>query len=168
MRASPDELDSLVERAKRLPDEAREAILDDIARLVGAELPQVRRFINWEEALEMSSSGIAFGSHTATHAILTGLDAAALERELREPLEVLRTRGVRSIPVLCYPNGNHSSFIVRSARAAGYTAAITTKPGAESTRPADLFRLRRVGVHDDITRTASLFTFHLARETWSS
>ena len=38
------------------------------------------------------SSLIAFGSHTATHAILTGLEPAALERELRRPLEALRTQ----------------------------------------------------------------------------
>jgi peptidoglycan/xylan/chitin deacetylase (PgdA/CDA1 family) len=167
-RMSPDELDALVELAKRLPDDARDAIVDDITRLLGAELPRIRRFINWDEAREMSLSGISFGSHTATHAILTGLEHAALERELRQPLETLRAERVNHVPVLCYPNGNHSSFVVRSARAAGYTAGITTSPGAESTKPADLFRLRRVGIHNDMTHSAALFTFHLARQTWSS
>jgi peptidoglycan/xylan/chitin deacetylase (PgdA/CDA1 family) len=167
-KSLPDDLDSVIERAKRIPDEAREAIIDDIATLIDARPPHVRRFINWDEAREMSQSGISFGSHTATHAILTGLEPAALERELRRPLETLRAERVNSAPVLCYPNGNHSSFVVRSARAAGYIAAITTTAGAESATPADLFRLRRVGVHDDITRSTPLFTFHLARQTWSS
>ena len=114
------------------------------------------------------SSLIAFGSHTATHAILTGLEPTALERELRQPLEALRTQQVSWIPVLCYPNGNHSSYIVRSARAAGYTAAITTGVRAQSTTSADLFRLRRVGIHDDVTRSIPLLTFHLASQTWAS
>lgn len=167
-RSMADDLDSLIEQAKRIPGEAREAVIDDIARLLNAHPPPVRRFINWDEAREMSASGIAFGSHTATHAILTGLEPVALERELRRPLDTLRAERVNFTPVLCYPNGNHSSFVVRSARAAGYAAAITTAAGAESTTPADLFRLRRVGVHNDMTRSTSLLTFHLARQTWSS
>ena len=167
--ASPDELDSAIERAKDMPDAAREAFIDDMARMLDVSFPAIRRFINWDEAREMcSSSVITFGSHSATHAMLTRIEASSLDRELRHPLETLRAEGVNHVPVLCYPNGNHSSVVVRSARAAGYTAAITTTPGAERQSPDDLFRLRRVSIHDDVTQSVPSLTFHIARQTWAS
>jgi peptidoglycan/xylan/chitin deacetylase (PgdA/CDA1 family) len=167
--ASPDELDSVIERAKHMPHVAREAFIDDMARMLGVRFPEIRRFINWDEAREMSASSlITFGSHSATHAMLTRLDASTLDGELRRPLETLRAERVNHVPVLCYPNGNHSSFVIRSARAAGYTAGVTTAPGAERQFPDDLFRLRRVGIHNDVAQSVPSLTFHIARQTWAS
>jgi peptidoglycan/xylan/chitin deacetylase (PgdA/CDA1 family) len=116
----------------------------------------------------MSRHGLSFGSHTSTHAILPRLDAAALDHELRRPLEVLREQGAAHVPVLGYPNGDHTDRVVAAARAAGYHAAVTTVPGPETREPADLFRLKRIGVHDDVSRSIPLLTFHIARQVWPS
>src|SRR4029079_12270466 len=101
----------------------------------------------------MSRHGISFASHTCTHANLTRLTGAALEGELHRPLETLREQRVNHVPVLAYPNGDHTDAVVAAARAAGSAAAVTTRPGHESSRPADPFRLKRIGVHDDVTRS---------------
>lgn len=156
--------DTQIERAKRLSEDERERLLGTIAAEVGADAPSRRRFVNWDEVGEMSRHGIAFGSHSSSHANLTRLDEAALERELREPIETLRSRGVNHVPVLAYPNGNHSHAVVNAARAAGYRAAVTVRRGAESFFPADRFRLRRVAIHEDVSRSASTLALHIGRQ----
>jgi len=81
-------------------------------------------------------------------------------------VQSLREQRVNDVPVLSYPNGNHTSAVVAAAQAAGYRAAVTTRVGLESSQPTDLFRLRRIGVHDDVSRSIPLFTFHVARQAW--
>jgi peptidoglycan/xylan/chitin deacetylase (PgdA/CDA1 family) len=167
-RRASEEIDSIIEHAKTLPDAARERFILGLQNVLAVRLPEGRRFLNWDEAREMSRHRIEFGSHSCTHAILPRLAGAALERELRRPLDMLDEQGVNRIPVLGYPNGDHDDVVVDAARTAGYQAAVTTRPGAESTRPADLLRLRRIGVHEDVSRSVPLFMFHIARQVWPS
>jgi peptidoglycan/xylan/chitin deacetylase (PgdA/CDA1 family) len=164
-RGTPDEWDALIERAKRLPDKDREDLLATMAAEAGGAASGARRFINWEEVADMSRHGIAFGSHSSNHANLTRLSDAALERELREPLETLRRQGINHVPVLAYPNGDHSEAVVNAARAAGYRAAVTVCRGLESCVPADRFRLRRIGVHQDVSRSAPTLALHIGRQS---
>ena len=150
-RGSAEEWDAQIERAKDLSDEERDDLIDAVADEVGDTGPRPRRFVNWNEVRDMSRHGIAFGSHSTTHANLTRLSGPALERELRESLETLRAQAVNDVAVLAYPNGDHTSAVAAAAIAAGYHAAVTTLPGLEGSRPADPFRLKRIGVHDDVT-----------------
>lgn len=163
-RRAAEAVDTLVEQAKTLSDEARNQLLEGLARASGLQALGDRRFLNWAEVRDMSSHGIAFGSHTCTHAALDRLDRAQLQRELRHSADVLRREGVNFVPVLSYPYGDHSAAVVAEARAAGYRAAVTTHAGLESRRPANLFRLQRVGVHDDVSRSIPLLVFHIARQ----
>jgi peptidoglycan/xylan/chitin deacetylase (PgdA/CDA1 family) len=164
-REAGDAVDSLIEFAKTLPDEARDDLLFRLGQLADVQAPAERRFLNWEEAREMSDHGIAFGSHTCTHAALGRVDPEQLKHELRCSLDVLRRERVNVVPVLSYPYGDYSEAAAAGARAAGYHAAVTTDVGLEPGRPADLFRLKRVGVHDDVSRSVPLLTFHIARQT---
>jgi len=161
-------MDRIVERAKSLGEMARDDFICAIADEAGVALPESRRFIDWSEARDMSSHGLAFGSHTCTHAMLSRLDPASLDRELRRSREVLEEQDVASVPVLAYPNGDHDDAVVHAARAAGYQAAVTTNPGPESGRPADLLRLKRIGLHEDVTRSIPLFMFHIGCQVWPS
>ena len=163
-RRAVDDVDAAIERAKTLSDDARERLIQGLADEIGVHVPTDRRLVNWAEVREMSREGISFGSHTCTHANLTRVDGAALERELRRPIEVLEQQRVNHVRVLSYPNGDHTDAVVAAAQAAGYDAAVTTNPGPESAPAADLFRLKRIGVHEDISRSESLLTFHIARQ----
>jgi len=166
-RGDPDEWDASIERAKLMADEARSELIARLAADARVALPTERCFIDWHEAREMSRHRISFGSHTSTHVNLTRLTGAALERELREPFDVLRAELRDHLAVLAYPNGDHSPAVVTAASAAGYRAALTTMAGVEADRPADLFRLPRIGVHDDVTRSPALLTLHVARQARS-
>jgi len=59
--------------------------------------------------------------------------------------------------------GMRDGAVVNEAQAAGYEAAVSTQPGAERWHDADLFRLRRVGVHNDVSASIPLLAFHLSR-----
>jgi len=158
---SADDCDALIERAKQMTDEEREALLSSLAATAGPEAKRERMFMNWDEVRTMSKHGTAFGSHTCSHTMLTRLLGPALERELRRPVEVLAEQQVNYVPVLSYPNGDHSPAVVKAAQTAGYRAAVTTDPGVESSQPSDLFRLTRVGIHDDVSRSLPLLSFHI-------
>jgi len=165
---TPDDWDACIEHAKTLTDAARANVLDGLEAVTGGLCPGQRRLIDWTQVREMSRHGISFASHTRTHVNLTRLTGAALESELHGPLETLREQRVNHVPVLAYPNGDHTDAVVAATRAAGYTAAVTTSPGHESRRPADLFRLKRIGVHDDVTRSVPLLALHVARQARSA
>jgi len=159
--------DAEVERAKRLPRAQRDELIDDLAHKLRARVPDERCFLAWSEVREMANGGIDFASHTSSHALLPALDADALYRELRQPLDVLARELHTFAPLLAYPNGDHSAAVVAAARRAGYAAAVTTQPGVESRAPSDRLRLRRVGAHEDVAHTIPLFMFHIAQQVAS-
>src|SRR5205807_5460792 len=70
----PETVDGFVERAKTLSEEDRNDLLDSLGQSSDVQVPGERRFIDWNEAREMSNNGVAFGSHTCTHASLGRLD----------------------------------------------------------------------------------------------
>lgn len=162
-RGMPEVFDSIIELAKTMSDEARDEFLQSLDDDSGSKAPHDRRFLDWDQAREMSRDGIAFGSHSCTHAILSGLDGTRLRHELRQSLDVLREQRVNHVPVISYPNGDYTDTVAAEAGAEGYQAAVTTDPGLESRRPADLFRLRRIAVHEDVSRSAPLLALHVAR-----
>ena len=166
-KGTPDDWDALIEHAKTLTDDARAKVLDDLETETGGHGLVRRCFVDWNEVREMSRYGVSFASHTRTHANLTRVAGADLERELHGSLDMLRQQRVNHVPVLAYPNGDHTSAVVDAAREAGYSAAVTTRPGLESGCPADLFRLKRIGVHDDVAQSVPLLALHVARQARS-
>lgn len=90
------------------------------------------------------SSGWELSSHTLTHPDLTGLDDAALTRELTTSRRVLRQRFDVPVDFLCYPAGRYDSRVVRAVRRAGYLGATTTVEGLA--RPDEPYELRRIRV----------------------
>ncbi len=155
-------IDAALERAKLLPDEARSRLLADLQGVLEVTPPPAPAFLGWPEIHEMSAQGVAFGSHSCTHRILTRLGPAEVRREAEASLAALRASGARVVPVFCHPNGDASAATVDAVRASGYRAAIGGEIGLEAARPSDLFRLRRIPVHHDVARTVPLFALRLA------
>lgn len=155
-------LDSIIDDFKRLPADVINGFLDRFAQLVEARFPDRRAFLSWDEASEMSRQGISFGSHTCTHPILTNTPLAQVDKELGDSLETLQTKPIAFIPVFCYPNGSYNRTIQSRVKAAGYAAAVAVNSGTETTQPRDLFAIRRLGIHQDISRTPALFSLHLS------
>jgi peptidoglycan/xylan/chitin deacetylase (PgdA/CDA1 family) len=159
---SETEVETEIGRWKRMRRADIERALDELMRERGTSLPRERAVMSWDEAAEMSRHGISFGSHSQTHAILTREGAEDVDRELRGSLRELRERQVNCLPVFCYPNGNYSPEIIDQVRAAGYLAAVCSESGVEARAPGNLFALRRVGIHNDVSETMPLFAFRIA------
>ncbi|SRR5712691_5840555 len=162
-RGGAAQIDSAIELCKRMSDHAIGDLLREMAARLDVEFPKKRLFLEWRDAEEMSRDGIAFGSHAVTHRLLTRLSDAEIRTEVAGSLETLRRKPVNLVPVFSYPNGDYNDGVVDRLKASGYHAAVSTESGAEVWDRPDLFRLRRVSVHNDVSATIPLFAFHLLR-----
>jgi peptidoglycan/xylan/chitin deacetylase (PgdA/CDA1 family) len=157
-----ERLDRAIEACKELQQSAIERLIQESQNILEVETPETRLLMNWEEASEMSQDNFTFGSHSCTHRIMTRLSHEEAKAELVQSREALLRNQVKYTPVFCYPNGNYSASLQTLAREAGYSAAVSYRFGCENGSPLDLFALRRIGIHNDVSETPSLFSLHLS------
>jgi peptidoglycan/xylan/chitin deacetylase (PgdA/CDA1 family) len=91
-----------------------------------ADFPSDAAVVGWEGVKEMAQGGMTFGSHTASHCLLTQVDPKRVLEELRLSREALEAQLHRKVDHLAYPDGRVTPFIVEAARACGYRSACTT------------------------------------------
>ena len=154
------EIDPLIEQLKRMNDKEREDFYRKLLRQSKLGLPKIRLLMNWNEILEMQSSGVIFGSHSLNHKILTSLSKKQAYTEINDSYEILKKRGVRPATVFCYPNGDYNKELIDLVKKAGYSGAVTLGNGY-ITSDADLFALGRIPMHHDVSSTIPLFTSRL-------
>jgi peptidoglycan/xylan/chitin deacetylase (PgdA/CDA1 family) len=103
---------------------------------------------------------VSFGSHTATHPVLPLLGDAAVYEELRRSKDRIEQEFSGACRWLCYPKGRFDERSLAVAREL-YAGALSTIEGPVAAGD-DVYRLRRIGVHHDVTRTTALFACRLA------
>jgi len=99
----------------------------------------------WDEVREMHARGIAFGSHSVTHPILSRVRPERLREEIVDSKRCIEQKLGVKIQTFAYPNGRPSDFgegTKRCLREAGYTCAVTTVAGVNGAGQ-DVFELRR-------------------------
>ncbi|MFB4203314.1 polysaccharide deacetylase family protein [Arhodomonas sp. KWT2] len=150
-RAVPDAdaLDGIIEAAKALPDaELRERLAAMEAEVgIGADEPAL---LDWVQVREMTAGGtVQLGAHTRTHMRLRpDVPPTVLDEEIAGARRVIEAAAGVAAPLFCYPNGDAAPAAVTRVRDA-YAGACTTAHGWNAA-DADPYRLRRVGVHEDI------------------
>ena len=157
-----ESIESAIETCKGLPDEEINKLIASLSEALGKKIPVERLLLNWQEIEELSENGISFGSHSCNHIILTKLGAEELQNETAASLHVLKEKRINYVPVFCYPNGDYADKIIEQVKQAGYTAAVSTRFGCEGNTTKELFDLKRIGIHNDISSTIPLFIFHLS------
>jgi peptidoglycan/xylan/chitin deacetylase (PgdA/CDA1 family) len=163
-----DRLERTIETMKSLPQEEINRILADLSERWRIDpTPQGRDFLTWDEVREMHRSGlVSFGSHTATHRILTTLRDDEIDWELQESKNRLVEEGVVDLSCLlfAYPNGNYNDKILNLVKKHGYSLAVTTKKGwVHYSDGLSLFELQRIGIHQDIASTGPMFGCRIAK-----
>ena len=147
---------------KLLPNEEIDRILNAMAEELGfAYEYEERSFLSWDEAIEMHQSGfVKYGSHTKNHRILTTISEDVMREELIQSKDMLIDKGLvsSSFVPFAYPNGNYTDRIAEIVEETGYSLAVTTKSGWNhlADEGNSLFRLKRVGIHQDMTSTNAM------------
>jgi peptidoglycan/xylan/chitin deacetylase (PgdA/CDA1 family) len=117
---------------------------------------------DWDSLERLERAGVGIGSHTRSHAVLDEVDPSRLAAELDGAAEELRRRLSSPTALLAYPHGKHDRAVRGAAASAGYGAAFTTSPGANSAA-TDPFALRRVGVKEWDSPASFLWKARLGR-----
>ena len=131
-----------------------ERFLADLERECQVSRPEAeaeRCFLNWDEARDMQQHGMAFGSHTHSHEILTRLSPEVQREEVRHSREILERELNRRIDILAYPVGLKHCFSSDTQRAleeTGYRAAFSFYGGSNRVGKVRAFDIRRYGVAD--------------------
>lgn len=157
---TPEERAATIKRLnaelKACDEIAREERLSAWQRLLGAPGAADDVMLSWEMVDEMKRGGVRFGSHTLSHAILARESRQRIRQEVHESKRILEEHLGSTVAGFAYPNGTADDFndeAVGEVRAARYKYACTTVPGINR-EGDDVFRLRRVNVHNDMCRSA--------------
>ncbi|MFY9514100.1 MAG: polysaccharide deacetylase family protein [Rubrivivax sp.] len=118
---------------KYLGFDERQACVDRLAALAGAALPH-DLMMRSEQLKAMASAGMQIGAHTVSHPILARLDAAQAEHEIASNKAELESRLQQPVRLFAYPNGKPGDDYlprdVETVRRLGFSAAVSTSPGA--------------------------------------
>jgi peptidoglycan/xylan/chitin deacetylase (PgdA/CDA1 family) len=145
-----EDIRSVLSELKRMPDEVRCSSLDSLGQQIHSPADSRAgagaHAVTWSQVREMSRAGMEFGSHGASHAVLSRLNATDLARELADSkLTIERATGA-TVTAIAYPVGGEDSIgdrVVAAARDAGYRVGFTYQCGTNSADPPDRMRLAR-------------------------
>ncbi|MGH8580493.1 MAG: polysaccharide deacetylase family protein [Gammaproteobacteria bacterium] len=136
---------TLIRDLKHRPQAERNRLTQGICDIVGTELP-ASLMMRDEQVLELCRAGMGIGAHTATHPILTRLNAQEARSEIASGREYLAALTGQAVELFAYPNGlprrDYTAEHVETVRDLGFKAALSTASGAGSA-DSDLFQLPR-------------------------
>lgn len=143
----------VLRRLKRVPNQVRLDCLADLERQLEppADCNGDSRSgpMTWEHVAEMSRAGIEFGSHAVTHPVLSMLDPADLDFELRASKASIEAVTGKPCQTIAYPVGGPHAFnpgVQQAAQAAGYRLGVTYMSGVDVPADWDPFALHRLHV----------------------
>lgn len=111
--------------------------------------PGLRRFLSWDEAREMIRGGMAIGSHTVSHHVLSQLPPAHQQDELSRSRDILSQQLGVAIDSLAYPVGLETAFTDQTqcfARDTGYRIAFSFYGGVNYPGQTHPHNVKRVAV----------------------
>ena len=158
---TPEALSDLVQACKRFSDIEMYKRLDALPETTTAASP-MRTMLDWDEIREMQASGLVeIGSHTENHCrLLESLDAEIAGHEILASKRTLEDRLGGTVQSFCYPNGDVSALAARLV-GENYRLAVTTQRGINGAKQ-DPYRLKRIGLHEDVANTRTAFLARLS------
>jgi peptidoglycan/xylan/chitin deacetylase (PgdA/CDA1 family) len=152
-----EEVRERIRGLKKFPLSRIEPIVEELAECAGTSShDDGESFLSWEDVLTMSRGGIDFGSHGMRHEILTNISPEAVREEAQTSKAIIEGRIRKSVHAFSYPNGNHDAGVRKCVQECGYRIAFGTSRGFAGVED-DPLSLKRVNVHDDVTREVPMF-----------
>ncbi len=140
------------DRLKEMPPDRLEGSVRNLIERLDVRLREEAahniRFLTSQQIKEMAAQGIAFGSHTVTHRILSKLGGKEIETEVVRSKDHLEAILNKEVTLFAYPNGRKQDFddrVKAALRSAGYVAAFTTIRGMLKTGD-DLLEITRITI----------------------
>ena len=85
--------------------------------------------MNWDKINQLSENGIRFGSHTATHSMLTAVSPTEVARQAIRSRQILQSGLEKPVLSLAYPHGAEDPLVRHIAGGCGYIYGFTCRPG---------------------------------------
>jgi peptidoglycan/xylan/chitin deacetylase (PgdA/CDA1 family) len=151
-------LNLVLDLYKSLDNHDPQRFFEHLAEQTGVDGPptSVRRFLNWDEAREMIRCGMAIGSHTHSHTVLSQLSEEQQRDELTTPRAILKHQLGIDATTLAYPVGLPHCFSAatqRIAREIGYRVAFSFYGGTNFHGASNPFDVRRISAgHEGVQR----------------
>ena len=145
-------LEAAIECLKRFDPARRERLLERFEAAASAKGICLKQdtadsSMDWEDVRSMALAGVAIGSHTSSHKILTRIPPAEVMEEVTESRRVLQEKLNKCCDLFSYPNGDWSEEVKHSVARAGYRLAFTTAPGIWSAE-ADTLLIPRINISE--------------------
>lgn len=144
---------TLFNALRRRPDNEKNEILAALAKQLKVSVPSETQGdfkpLTWHEIREMYRAGIEFGSHSASHAILSRVGPEQLKREVVDSRAIIENVLQNRVVTFCYPNGQPEDFsedAIQALKEAGYECAVTTIKGLNPAKAPQPFALKRISV----------------------
>ena len=154
----------LVQRLRRLPDARRKAFCAELEKQILLPKDELAdRMLTWEQVRTMHRAGIAFGSHTLTHPVISQLTSTEMERELGESKQILEEKLDSPVCDFAFPFGHPEDCGAAAGEVlarCGYRSAATTIWGV-NVPGANPYQLRRVQIGEE--GSLALFAFRLCQ-----
>jgi peptidoglycan/xylan/chitin deacetylase (PgdA/CDA1 family) len=135
---------------KELREQERRAWIERLEAKYGvyadASSAHLTRPMTWDEVRAMRAGGMEFGSHGATHAVLSQLPPEALVEELERSRRALRDYANSDGRVVSYPVGGRGAFnelVIDAAKSAGFRLGVSYVSGDNPLHGFRPFHLRR-------------------------
>lgn len=135
--------------------------IQEVAQSTGShlrEMAESQLFLDWEQAKEMIQGGMAIGSHSVSHRILSKLSPDDQYAELSVSKKILASRLGVEIKSLAYPVGRKDCFNPDTTKAlikSGYEVAFSYYGGTNTQKNYEPLDIRRVAI--EIQDTAPVF-----------
>ena len=115
----------------------------------------------------LAEAGFEVGFHTRRHHRLTGLDDAALGRELTDGRSELEALAGAPLDAIAYPHGRADARVAAAARGAGYRTGFTTAAAAVTPASDPLLLGRVAAPYTSVRALAARISLVLLR-AWGS
>ncbi len=110
-----------------------------------------KRFMTWEQVLEMDKAGMTIADHTLSHPYLTKMPIEKERQEIFESKKILEEKLGKPVTHFATPFGQTNDILVALLKEAGFTTGRTTFWGASHTKD-DLLHLSGYLVERDLKK----------------
>lgn len=141
---------------KQDPHEKNAGLIAELAQAADSPPPDAkamdRELMTWDQIRRANKAGVAIGSHTNHHWVLSTLDEAGQAEEIGHSKTFLEQKLGHPVRTLSYPVGGSRHYNQTSmdlAKSAGYEAAFTYNAGVSRLDAVERFKISRLDAESD-------------------